>query len=88
MNCKAKWPTMELCIAAICLKTASDIRCFGFSLSFESMWLSHWRDSASGRTDELPFQEHGTGGSLYPADKVSIASDGLFPWLTSSIEHQ
>jgi len=26
-----------------------------------------------GRTDELPFQEHGTGRSLYPADKVSIA---------------
>ena len=26
-----------------------------------------------GRIDELPFQEHGTGRSLYPADKVSIA---------------
>ena len=26
-----------------------------------------------GRTDEPPFEEHGTGGSLYPADKVSIA---------------
>ena len=28
---------------------------------------------AQGRSDELPFQEHGTGRSLYPADKVSIA---------------
>jgi hypothetical protein len=26
-----------------------------------------------GRSDELPFQVHGTGRSLYPADKVSIA---------------
>ena len=26
-----------------------------------------------GRTDEPPFQEHGTGGSLYPADKDSIS---------------
>ena len=29
-----------------------------------------------GRTDELPFQEHGTGRSLYPADKVAIAIPG------------
>ncbi len=26
-----------------------------------------------GRTDEPPFEEHGTGGSLHPEDKVSIA---------------
>ena len=26
-----------------------------------------------GRTDEPPFQEYGTGGSLYPVDEVSIS---------------
>jgi hypothetical protein len=47
-------------------KTASGMRCL--ACGCRTTVTAH-----QGETDEPPFQEYGIGGSLYPADKVSIA---------------